>query len=95
MNNEQKPNEKMTGCTTAGTENQFSEKECNDIWKRNCPECGKELLYCSKSNKKRADEKNGKCPSCSSMGRNKKYFEYSRICPFCLKKIIYKRRDGR
>ena len=37
--------------------------------KRNCPECGKEILYKNKCHKTRADIRNTKCKSCAKSGK--------------------------
>jgi len=38
----------------------------NEIWKRNCPVCNKELIYSQKSSRDDAERKNRKCGSCGN-----------------------------
>lgn len=69
-------------------------KECEDIgdkkfWKRNCPNCEKELVYKNKSIFYNANHTNSVCRWCSAQYKSYSN-EYIRKCPSCKKDIIYR-----
>jgi hypothetical protein len=63
MNLENK-NELETNDTIKDIPMKLKEKECKDIWKRNCPTCNKELVYDRKYDCDRLKNKNSKCREC-------------------------------
>jgi endogenous inhibitor of DNA gyrase (YacG/DUF329 family) len=65
-------------------------------YKRNCPNCGKELFYKSNSSFWLANKKNNKCIACANkLGKLKeKKVEFNRNCPICNTKLFYSSEEG-
>ena len=68
-------------------ENTINEKK----WKRNCPQCNRELAYYRKGHRDDAVNKNKWCNKCRA---NKRKIEipdggWSKLCPICKNRIIY------
>ncbi len=64
-----------------------------EIYKRNCPICGDEIYYKSKSRFNNANKNNIPCLKCSN--KNRKYTKYIRQCPICNKDMQYKKQETR
>jgi Zn-finger nucleic acid-binding protein len=94
---------------TNGTENDLTVNEWDDTgskWKRNCPNCGKQLVYKSEKTLGIMIAANTNCRQCSlklsgerrtipvdGMQRNKKG-KWFRQCPYCNTNIEYATRQG-
>lgn len=59
--------------------------------KRNCPECGNEIVYKAKSYFNVATKRNSCCSNCK---KKNKVTEYKRNCPTCGKEIFYKYKEN-
>lgn len=95
----EKPNEKIINSIINDTEKKSLRTEClntGKVWKRNCPNCSKEIFYCSKYTLKKFTNKNTLCITCSNKlikrkprGKTTTEEDLKRICPVCNKEVKY------
>lgn len=92
MNNENWLNKGIIDCTTSDIKTTLKEKECKDIWKKECPRCGKVIFYSSMGNLKRSVKKNSVCNVCRPGGKGfvHKKTDFERLCPKCNRVLVYK-----
>jgi hypothetical protein len=78
------------------TNPKYVKNECENtgnkkIWKRNCPKCGKEIIYSHEGGLKYSIKNNTICRKCYYLNRK---ISWERICPKCKKNIKYKTSCG-
>ena len=73
MNKNNLPNTEPTNYIIYGTEKPSDARECENIWRRNCPRCDKLVNYTSKSMYEIGLNKNSLCRSCNAKAVSKTY----------------------
>lgn len=71
-------NESVINGIMNGTDKTSSKKGCKGIgkvWKRNCPKCGKELVYINKKSFNQICKNNSPCISCCQIGKEHPHTE--------------------
>lgn len=77
--NNEKQNEETINFITNDINKKFSKNECVDtgkVWKRNCPKCGKELVYINKRSFNQICKNNSLCNSCCQEGKGHPHTEF-------------------